>query len=91
MSASSWQSAWDEAQSRLAAIRDSISSSSSPDPALIRIGQLDAEQLDEQLVYILREPLDTAITFLNVRPLLPCTCSYELICRYFLGQHQITL
>ncbi|EGN93005.1 hypothetical protein SERLA73DRAFT_190126 [Serpula lacrymans var. lacrymans S7.3] len=60
-----WQQAWDTAQPKLASIRESLSSSTSPDPRIIRVGQLDAELLDQELVHLLQEPLSKALVLVN--------------------------
>jgi peroxin-2 len=69
MSPPSWQEAWDKAQPRLAFIRDTLNSNSSPDPRVIRVGQLDSELLDQELVHLLQEPLNKALALFNVREL----------------------
>ncbi|KAH7911577.1 Pex12 amino terminal region-domain-containing protein [Hygrophoropsis aurantiaca] len=52
------QSTWDAA---LASIRDSLRSHPGPDPRVIRVGQLDSELLDQELVQILQQPLNVAL------------------------------
>jgi peroxin-2 len=62
-----WQDAWDRAQPRLSAIRTSLSSAASASPRTLRVGQLDAELLDQELIHILEEPLNKALALVNVR------------------------
>lgn len=64
-----WQQAWDAAQPRLHSIRDAIASQEYPQPKsrIIRVGQLDAELLDAELVHILTEPVSKALAIINVR------------------------
>jgi len=60
--------AWKAAQARLVAIAESIKSSPSPSTRILRVGQLDSELLDYQLVQLLREPISKALSLVNVRP-----------------------
>lgn len=71
-----WEQAWDNAQPRLASIRDSVSNSYQV-PRIIRVGQLDSELLDQGLVLLLQEPLNKALALVNVGEWL-----YTLPCRY---------
>ncbi|KAA1466320.1 hypothetical protein DENSPDRAFT_831129 [Dentipellis sp. KUC8613] len=59
----SWQQAWDEAQPRLQAFQHYIPSV--PRAKIIRVGQLDAELLDEELVHILQEPFGKALNYIH--------------------------
>jgi peroxin-2 len=63
-----WQQAWDAAQPRLQSIQDVLSSPAfpRPNPRIIRVGQLDAELLDAELVHILTEPVSKALGTVNV-------------------------
>jgi peroxin-2 len=61
-----WQHAWETAQPRLSALRDTFLSSKSPNSRVLRVGQLDAELLDQELVTILKEPLERALSLVNV-------------------------
>lgn len=63
----SWQQLWEEAQPRLQSIQSSLSSSPSPRASIFRVGQLDAELLDQELVQLLQEPLTKALGLVNVR------------------------
>jgi len=66
---SAWQQAWDAAQPSLHSIQDTLASTacSVQIPRIIRVGQLDAELLDAELVHILMEPLSKALATINVR------------------------
>lgn len=63
---SHWQQAWDEAEPR---IREWTNSWNIPTIGgrVLRVGQLDAELLDEELAQTLQEPLMKALGTLNVR------------------------
>ncbi|QRW02091.1 peroxisomal biogenesis factor 2 [Ceratobasidium sp. AG-Ba] len=50
-----WQTAWDAAQPRLEVLRRSPTQSPAPRP--LRVNQLDSEQLDNELLSVLKEPL----------------------------------
>jgi peroxin-2 len=66
-----WQQAWDVAQPRLHSIQNVLASPAFPipNPRIIRVGQLDAELLDAELVRILTEPVSKALATVNVRVL----------------------
>jgi peroxin-2 len=61
-----WEQAWNNAQPALSLIRDSLSSNTSPDPRIMRVGQLDSELLDQELVQLLQEPLNKTLALVNV-------------------------
>ncbi|KAF8759869.1 Pex2 / Pex12 amino terminal region [Rhizoctonia solani] len=63
-----WRKAWDAAQPRLDALRQSPTRSPLPRP--LRVGQLDSEQLDSELLIILKEPLTKGLDILKGSPLL---------------------
>lgn len=63
---SSWEQAWNSAQPSLSAIRDTLDTHNSPDPRVIRVGQLDSELLDQELVQLLQEPLNKALYLISV-------------------------
>lgn len=65
----SWEEIWEKSQSSLEAIRNSVSTLTSPTPRVLRVGQLDAELLDTELVQLLREPIANALSVVNV-----CLC-----------------
>ena len=62
----SWQQAWDLAQPRLQAIRQSLPTFPQATPRVLRVGQLDAELLDQELLQILTDPLAKAIGLIRV-------------------------
>lgn len=62
----SWQHAWDSAQPSLDALWESLGLRTSPNPRVIRVSQLDAESLDTDLVHLLQEPLNKALSTVNV-------------------------
>ena len=65
----SWQWQWDEAQSTLRNAERSLASTTSPIAShILRVGQLDAELLDVELVNLLRDPLSKALGLVNVCP-----------------------
>jgi peroxin-2 len=74
LGASNWQRAWDAAQPRLDAFRDAVSQTASPSTRVLRVGQLDADLLDQELVNILKEPVEKALSLLNVSK-----CFYTLM------------
>ena len=75
---SSWHQAWEKAQPQLQRIRESLAASPNPSPRTIRVGQLDAELLDQELVQLLKDPLVKALSLINVcailRFLYVCVC-----------------
>lgn len=62
----SWQDAWNSAQDTIARIRADATSSSSPAPRVTRVGKVDAELLDAELVHLLKEPLTKAMNLVDV-------------------------
>ena len=69
-SSSYWQRAWDDAQPQLQQARETVRNlrlNSDFRPRVLRVGQLDAELLDEELVQLLQTPLNKALGLLNVR------------------------
>lgn len=68
-SLSSWENVWNRAQPRLATIRETLSSDAATNPRILRVGQLDSELLDQELVHLLQEPLNKTLALVNVRPL----------------------
>lgn len=61
------ESAWESAQTRLAQLR-ALSWTDGPSPRTIRVGQLDAELLDQELVYLLQEPISKALSSPRWKP-----------------------
>ena len=65
----SWQQLWDQAQATLNNAERSLASTPAPAASrILRVGQLDAELLDAELVNLLRDPLSKALGLVNVRP-----------------------
>jgi peroxin-2 len=62
----SWTAAWNDARPRIQEIQQELANSVSPSPRVLRVGQLDAELLDAELVQLLREPISKALTLVNV-------------------------
>ncbi|KAG5341922.1 hypothetical protein C0989_006765 [Termitomyces sp. Mn162] len=62
---SPWEEAWNAAQPRLSAIRDAFDATISPNPRVIRVGKLDSELLDQELVQALQEPIHKALSLIN--------------------------
>ena len=62
---SRWQQAWNEAEQRLRVWQQSWTPPHVRERPL-RVGQLDAELLDEELVQLLQEPILKALSNLNV-------------------------
>ena len=65
--AASWQNAWNSAQQDISRIRADIASAPPPDPRITRVGKVDAELLDTELVQLLKEPLTKALSLVDVR------------------------
>ncbi|KAI0251291.1 Pex12 amino terminal region-domain-containing protein [Lactifluus subvellereus] len=57
----SWQQLWDRAQPTLSHAEQFLASTRSPASRILRVGQLDAELLDVELVNLLRDPLSKAL------------------------------
>lgn len=62
----SWQNAWNDAQRRMPQIQADVAASPAPLPRIARVGKVDAELLDSELVQLLREPLTKAFSLVNV-------------------------
>ncbi|KAK0191129.1 peroxisomal biogenesis factor 2 [Armillaria mellea] len=62
---STWENAWDAAQPRLNALRQSLHLSSPENGPISRVGQFDAEILDQELISVLQEPLNKALVLAN--------------------------
>jgi peroxin-2 len=63
---SSWQDVWENAQPSLDSLKESFSSIYEPKSRVIRVGQLDAESLDSELVQLLQDPINKALATVNV-------------------------
>ncbi|KAI3612182.1 peroxisomal biogenesis factor 2 [Moniliophthora roreri] len=53
----SWDHVWNTVQPSLLTIKDYLRGLYAPNPRVIRVGQLDSELLDQELVHLLQEPL----------------------------------
>jgi peroxin-2 len=62
-----WQQAWDLAQPRLTTIKTALEGARGPEARNPRVGQLDSELLDQELLQLLREPIYKSLDILNVR------------------------
>jgi peroxin-2 len=60
------EDAWSKVQPSLTGIRDALASQESPHLRIIRVGQLDSELLDQELVHLLQEPVIKALSFISV-------------------------
>lgn len=65
-STADWQRLWEHAQPRLNTIRDSLNEQMPPLARITRVGKLDAELLDHELVTLLQEPIGKALALINV-------------------------
>jgi peroxin-2 len=64
----SWQQLWHQAQPTLSNAERSLATATLPVASrILRVGQLDAELLDVELVSLLRDPLSKALGLVNVR------------------------
>lgn len=68
----SWHNAWRNAQQDISRIRADIASAPPPDLRITRVGKVDAELLDAELIQLLKEPLTKALSLVDVR-----ACCYE--------------
>ena len=63
-----WQQAWDLAEPRLTTIRTALEGTArGPETRNLRVGQLDSELLDQELLQLLREPIYKSLDIINVR------------------------
>lgn len=65
-SADSWNRIWEQSQPALHSIHSSLNQQPSPTPRVTRIGKLDAELLDQELVQVLQDPLNKTISLISV-------------------------
>lgn len=63
---SALENAWSDAKPQMESIRGQLASQTAPEARVIRVGQLDSDLLDQELVQLLKEPLNKTITLLNV-------------------------
>ncbi|KAJ4478276.1 peroxisomal biogenesis factor 2 [Lentinula aciculospora] len=61
----SWEDVWNNAQSNIPSMQDALRSLNSPRSRVIRVGQLDSELLDLELVNLLVEPLRKALSLVD--------------------------
>ncbi|KAI0268378.1 Pex12 amino terminal region-domain-containing protein [Gloeopeniophorella convolvens] len=61
----SWQQLWEQAQPTLDNAERSLAQTTPPTSRILRVGQLDAELLDAELVNLLRDPLSKALGLIN--------------------------
>ncbi|KZW04128.1 hypothetical protein EXIGLDRAFT_758429 [Exidia glandulosa HHB12029] len=59
------EDAWNAAQARLAALNTVVAGLPAVSTSIQRVGQLDAEQLDQDLVLLLKEPFAKALNVIN--------------------------
>lgn len=76
----SWQQLWDRAQPMLGNAEQSLEGKVSPASRILRVGQLDAELLDVELVNLLRDPLSKALGLVNVHQSSFCAVELRLMC-----------
>ena len=70
-----WQHAWDAAGPRLRSISTTLDGAApAPQGRNPRVGQLDSELLDQELLQLLREPIYKSLDTLRVRSICPCPC-----------------
>ena len=62
-----WQTAWHNARPDISRIHADIASAPPPHPRITRVGKVDAELLDAELVQLLKEPLTKALSLVDVR------------------------
>lgn len=60
------EDAWSSAQPQLEEARHITSSERPIPPRIIRVGQLDAELLDKELAQVIQEPINKALSLVNV-------------------------
>ncbi|KAF9451647.1 hypothetical protein P691DRAFT_723670 [Macrolepiota fuliginosa MF-IS2] len=56
---------WEAAKPRLTAIQSSLGLSRPPEHRVVRVGQLDAELLDQELAQVLQEPITKALSLIS--------------------------
>ncbi|KAL0577075.1 peroxisome assembly protein (Peroxin-2) [Marasmius crinis-equi] len=64
-SSSTWENVWNSVQPSLATARDYLRAIDAPNPRVIRVGQLDSELLDQELVQLLQDPLTKSLATVN--------------------------
>lgn len=71
------EDAWRSAQSQLTQARVELSTRRAIHPRIIRVGQLDAELLDQELAQLIQEPINKALSLINVCFLTAHLCIYS--------------
>lgn len=66
MSRAVFEQAWNDALPRIQAIRTSLANMAPAEPRIMRVGQLDSELLDQELLQLLKEPISKSLDALNV-------------------------
>ena len=61
-----WQSVWEQTQPSLQSARETLVNLAPIHSRILRVGQLDAELLDEELVHVLQEPIGKALAQIRV-------------------------
>jgi peroxin-2 len=61
-----WQQAWDDAQTRIDTFRQSLGPIRPSEGRTLRVGQFDAEILDQELLQILKAPIEKALGLISV-------------------------
>ncbi|KAL0067568.1 peroxisome assembly protein (Peroxin-2) [Marasmius tenuissimus] len=64
-SSSSWKNVWSNVQPSLSNVKDYLRAVYAPNPRVIRVGQLDSELLDQELVQLLQDPLTKSLATVN--------------------------
>ncbi|KAF9268116.1 peroxisomal biogenesis factor 2 [Marasmius fiardii PR-910] len=64
-STSTWEQVWNNVQPSLNTIKDHLRAIKAPNTRVIRVGQLDSELLDQELVHLLRDPLMKSLSTIN--------------------------
>ncbi|KAF8165215.1 Pex12 amino terminal region-domain-containing protein [Crassisporium funariophilum] len=63
--ASILETAWNRAQPKLTEIRAALATAPPQHPRIIRVGQLDAELLDQELAHLLQDPISKALSIVS--------------------------
>lgn len=71
------EDAWRSAQPQLTQARAELSATCPIHPRIIRVGQLDAELLDQELAQLIQEPITKALSLINVCFLSARLCIYS--------------